>query len=305
MVWFNYALMCAIFGTTFFAIKIGVEAGLPPFLSAGIRFVAAGALLFVWLWLRGKTNLSLLWRKEVLLIGAASTFTTFSTLYWGEQHIESGMAAVLSATGPIFILLMQSLAMKQPTTRLDKIGCALGFTGVIVLMLPKLTGSSDSLWLMACLVVLLGVIGYGSGSLLTRRMLLREPDLSPIALNSAQMTAGGSGLLLISILTESPSSASLELLPAAGSLLYLIVVGSMLGHSLYAWLIKATNAFFPSTWLYVSPIIALTLGAVMFQEQITFVSISGSLLVLAGIAAPRLKELKSAVKKPARTKRAA
>ncbi|SDR78700.1 Permease of the drug/metabolite transporter (DMT) superfamily [Paenibacillaceae bacterium GAS479] len=305
MVWFNYVLMCAVFGTTFLAIKMGVEAGLPPFLSAGIRFVAAGGILFAWLCLRGKTSLSLLWRKEVLLIAAGSTFTTFSALYWAEQHIESGMAAVLSATGPIVIMLMQSLAMKQSTTRLDKIGCALGFIGVIVLMLPKLTGGSDTLWLIACVLVLLAQLGYGAGSLLTRRMLLREPELSPVVLNSAQMIAGGTGLLLISLFAENPSSASIDPLPAAGSLLYLIVVGSMLGHSLYAWLIKATNAFFPSTWLYVSPIIALSLGAIIFQEQITIVSVGGSLLVLAGIVAPKLKEIKATINKPVPSKKAA
>ncbi|OXM16580.1 DMT family transporter [Paenibacillus herberti] len=305
MVLFNYVIMCMVFGTTFLAIKVGVEAGLPPFLSGGIRFVAAGAIIYAWLMWRRKASLSLLFRKEVLLIAAGSTFTTFSALYWAEQHIDSGMAAVLSATGPIAIIVMQSLALKQRIYRMEKLGCALGFAGVVVLMLPNLSGGNDGLWLTACLLVLLSSFGYAAGSLLTRRVLLRNPEQSPIVLNAAQMVVGGAGLLLLSALMERPSSASIAWLPATGSLLYLIAVGSMLGHSLFAWLIKATNAFFPSTWLYVSPVIALSIGAIVFGEQLTLFSICGSLLVLAGVVLPKLKELKAYVSTPSQRRKKA
>ena len=88
--YFNYLLMCAIFSTTFLAIKIGVEAGLPPFLSAGLRFLLAGAIIFLWMVLR-KAKPSLLLRKEFHLIGMTSTFLTFATLYWAE-HVSSGIA---------------------------------------------------------------------------------------------------------------------------------------------------------------------------------------------------------------------
>ncbi|MGU3470243.1 DMT family transporter [Paenibacillus sp. D51F] len=291
MVAFNYLLMCAIFGTTFLVIKIGVAAGLPPFLSAGIRFTAAGLLLYGWMLARRKVRFSMLFRKEFVFIGAGSTFATFAGLYWAEQHIDSGMAAILSATGPMAILLMQSVALRQRAGFLERAGCGIGLLGVITLMMPELHAQANVIWLVSCLLVLLGELGYAAGSLLTRRTLLRSPELPPVALNAAQMIYGGIGLLILSAFAERPSAQSI-FLPAAGSLIYLTVVGSMLGHSLYAWLIKATNAFFPSTWLYISPVIALGLGALLQNERLSLLSLGGSLLVLAGIVIPRLPELK-------------
>ncbi|ASS65177.1 MULTISPECIES: EamA family transporter [unclassified Paenibacillus] len=292
MVAFNYLLMCAIFGTTFLVIKIGVAAGLPPFLSAGIRFAAAGLLLYGWMLARRKVQFSMLFRKEFAFIGAGSTFATFAGLYWAEQHIDSGMAAILSATGPMVILLMQSVALRQRAGFLERAGCGIGLLGVVTLMLPELHAQANVIWLVSCLLVLLGELGYAAGSLLTRRTLHRSPDLPPVALNAAQMIYGGIGLLILSAFAERPSAQPIDFLPAAGSLIYLTVVGSMLGHSLYAWLIKATNAFFPSTWLYISPVIALGLGALLQDERLSLLSLGGSLLVLAGIVIPRLPELK-------------
>jgi drug/metabolite transporter (DMT)-like permease len=138
MIIINYILMCLIFGTTFLAIKIGVDAGLPPFFSAGSRFFVAGLLIFLWMIWRKNVRLSLLLRYEFMLIGLSSTFITFSTLYWAEQHISSGIAAMLTATGPIMILSMQSVFLRQATTRNAILGCVIGFLGVFLLILPSL-----------------------------------------------------------------------------------------------------------------------------------------------------------------------
>lgn len=113
MVGIAFTVMCLIFGTTFLAIKIGVEAGMPPFLSAGLRFVIAGALMFAWMRMKGKVSWSLLFRKEMLLTGAGLTCGTFATLYWAEQHVSSGVGAILSATGPLMIMLMQTALLRQ------------------------------------------------------------------------------------------------------------------------------------------------------------------------------------------------
>ncbi|QJC51927.1 EamA family transporter [Paenibacillus albicereus] len=306
MVVLLYSLMCAIFGTTFLAIKLGVEAGLPPLLSAGARFLAAGALLLLWLRLRGKPSFRLLARKETWLIGFGSTFITFATLYWAEQHLDSGTAAVLSATAPIAILWLQSAVWNKRSTKLERRGTVVSFAGVVVLLLPSLTAAHPSTpWLIGCLLVLLGQLGYASGSLLQRHLLAKEPSLSPIALNAGQMLAGGAGMTLLSLFTERIDTASVDAVPAVASLLYLIAVGSMLGHSLYAWLLRATNAFFPSTWLYVSPALALGLGAALYGERLNGLTAAGALLVLAGIALLRLPELKTQLRPSKRSEREA
>lgn len=293
MIIFNYLLMCAIFSTTFLAIKIGVEAGLPPFLSAGLRFLLAGAFIFLWMVLQRKAKPSLLLRKEFLLIGMTSTFLTFATLYWAEQHVSSGIAAILSATGPMMILMIQSVVMRKNAQRSDYWGCAVGFAGVCLLIMPEIAMGSDLIWILSCIAILIGEIGYSVGSLATRKLSFDMPDISPITINAVQMMYGGAALLLLSLFSEQVQWNGILTLPAIGSVLYLTIVGSMLGHSLYAWLLKATNAFFPSTWLFVSPIIALGLGAFLYSEAISLYSIAGSLLIIGGILILNLPELRA------------
>lgn len=293
MIIFNYLLMCAIFSTTFLAIKIGVEAGLPPFLSAGLRFLLAGAIIFLWMVLQRKARPSLLLRKEFLLIGMTSTFLTFATLYWAEQHVSSGIAAILSATGPMMILMIQSVVMRKNARRSDYWGCAVGFAGVCLLIMPEIAMGSDLIWILSCIAILIGEIGYSVGSLVTRKLSFDMPDISPITINAAQMMYGGAALLVLSLFSEQVQWNGILTLPAIGSVLYLTIVGSMLGHSLYAWLLKATNAFFPSTWLFVSPIIALGLGAFLYGEAISLYSIVGSLLIIGGILILNLPELRA------------
>ncbi|CAG7615036.1 DMT family transporter [Paenibacillus allorhizosphaerae] len=292
MIIFNYLLMCAIFGTTFLSIKIGVEAGLPPFFSAGIRFLLAGLLIFLWMLWKKKVKLSLLLHKEFMLIGLASTFMTFAALYWAEQHIDSGIAAILSATGPMMILMLQTVVMRKPANCSDFIGCGIGFAGVLLLILPKLVLGSNAIWVWSCIVVLLGELGYAAGSLYTRKVMLRIKDTSSVAINSVQMLYGGMALVVLSLFTEHMNEFPLQSFPALGSLMYLIIVGSMLGHSLYAWLLKATNAVFPSTWLYISPVIAMGLGAIVYGESVSAYSVVGTALILSGIIVTNLHELR-------------
>ncbi len=113
MIFVNYLLMCLVFGTTFLAIKVGIDAGAPPFFSAGLRFLLAGSILFAFMVIKRKATFSLLLRKEMFLTGMALTFGTFATLYWAEQHLSSGIAAILSATAPLMVLLLQSALARQ------------------------------------------------------------------------------------------------------------------------------------------------------------------------------------------------
>jgi drug/metabolite transporter (DMT)-like permease len=283
MIIFNYVLMCLIFGTTFLAIKIGVDAGLPPFFSAGSRFFVAGLLIFLWMIWRKNVRLSLLLRYEFMLIGLSSTFITFSTLYWAEQHISSGIAAMLSATGPIMILSMQSVFLRQATTRNAILGCVIGFLGVFLLILPSLAIEKNLLWALSCMLVMIGEAGYAAGTLYSRKILLRVKEVSSITVNAIQMIYGGAGMLLLSLFTERLHPESIHISAALSSFFYLIIVGSMLGHSLYYWLLSKTNAIFPSTWLYISPVIALIIGALWYNEAISRLSLFGASLTLIGI----------------------
>ncbi|WP_308639793.1 DMT family transporter [Paenibacillus silvisoli] len=282
MIIFNYLLVCLIFGTTFLAIKIGVDASAPPFFAAGVRFFIAGLVLLLWMAWQKKASFSILLRKQLPLTGFCLTFGTFSTLYWAEQYVSSGIAAVLSATGPMMILVLQTVALRKLPDKRAFIGCIIGFAGVILLLLPSLTVSASGWWIIGCIAILIGEFCYSAGALYSKGVIQRFQHTSPIALNAAQMLYGGAFLLVLSACTEPLHMSSMLAPKALGSMLYLIVVGSMIGHSLFYWLVAKTNPVFPSTWLYISPLIALVVGVMFYNESVTWLSVLGVVTIIAG-----------------------
>jgi drug/metabolite transporter (DMT)-like permease len=276
-----YLLMCFIFGTTFLAIKIGVDAGIPPFFGAGLRFFSAGFLLFLFMRWKDRVSLKILFRKELFFTGVGLTFGTFATLYWAEQYVSSGVAAVLSATGPMMILIISSLLLKQKTSHTSMIGCMIGLAGVVVLILPSISLNVHFLWIMGCLAIVVGEVFYASGTIYTKQVK-EKIVASPLVLNAVQMMHGGFLLLLLSLITEKVQPSSLIHTASIGSLLYLIIIGSMVGHSLYYWLVTKTDPVFPSTWLYISPLIAVGLGVTFYQEEMTWYTGIGAATILLG-----------------------
>ncbi|MGG6311519.1 DMT family transporter [Paenibacillus macerans] len=303
MIFINYLIICLIFGTTFLAIKVGVDHAAPPFFSAGIRFLTGGLVLFLFMAWRKKARFALLLRKEMLLTGIGLTFGTFAFLYWAEQYVPSGIAAVLSATGPLMILLLQMAVLRQTASPRSAIGIVVGFAGVVLLVLPSLTVSSAGKWWgIGCLAILTGQVFYASGALYSKQVILRFPEASPIALNAAQMMYGGGLLLLLSLFTERVDLRELASPSVAVSLLYLTVVGSMVGHSLFYWLVAKTNPVFPSTWLYVSPLIALAIGVGFYGETAGWATVAGAVTIIAGTVLSNLDGLRQLLRKPALAK---
>ncbi|MGG0736777.1 DMT family transporter [Niallia taxi] len=286
---FLYSLMCFIFGTTFLAIKIGVDEGFPPFLSAGIRFLAAGAILYLILLARKKTSWRLLWRKELMFTGFTLTFITFACLYWAEQFVSSGIAAVLSASAPIIIILIQTAFMGIKIDRASIVGIILGFIGVFFLFLPGLSITWNALWIIGCGIILFGQIGYATGSIWSGKIISTFKKESPMALNAVQMIYGGLFLLLLSLFTG--ETAPKITMPGFLSILYLTAAGSMIAHTIYYYLVAKTNAFLPSTWLYVSPLIALTIGHFFYNEAIHPVMLFGVFLILSSLILVNLRKI--------------
>jgi drug/metabolite transporter (DMT)-like permease len=298
MVLIGYLLVCLIFGTTFLAIKIGIDASLPPFFSAGMRFLAAGLILFAWMAWRRKANFALLLRKEMLINGFCLTFGTFSCLYWAEQYVSSGIAAVLSATGTLIILVLQTVVYHKKTSTLSAIGCIVGFAGVVLLLLPKLAVSSGLWWILGAATILVGEMFYASGALFSKQVIQRFPETSPIALNAAQMIYGGLLLLILSSLTEHVRFHAFLTPGGIGSFMYLTVIGSMVGHTLFYWLVAKTNPVFPSTWLYISPIIALTIGVIFYREDIAWSMAIGGVTIITGTVLANWDTLIPLLRKP-------
>jgi drug/metabolite transporter (DMT)-like permease len=281
MVLVAYLMMCLIFGTTFLAIKIGLEAGWTPYFSAGFRFFAAGVLVVIFglvtkkVRFPDKKNMI-----EFMIIGSCMTGITFGTLYWAEQYIPSSLAALLSATGPIFVSLLHSKMEKVKITKSQFAGLGLGILGIAFITTPSITIQLNLIWLCACLLIIMGEIFYAFGTIYSKMVI--KKGVSPLLLNGYQMLFGGLLLIIVSFVFERPNFSHID---QTGwfSLLYLIVIGSVFGHGLFYYLIKKTNPSFPSTWLYVSPFISLLLDIWVKQETIYPIYVIGGIVILTGL----------------------
>jgi drug/metabolite transporter (DMT)-like permease len=151
--------------------------------------------------------------------------------------------------------------------------------------------------LIGCIAIMAGELSYSSGALYAKHVQPRFAETTAIALNAAQMMYGGGLLLLVSVFTERIELDTLTTTPVIGSLLYLIVFGSMLGHSIFYWLVAKTNPVFPSTWLYVSPLIAMALGVLWYGETVSWVAMIGVATILMGIVLINLEPLMSMLRR--------
>ncbi|PGS56548.1 DMT family transporter [Bacillus sp. AFS041924] len=283
MIIINYLVICIIFGTTFLAIKFGIESGVSPLFSAGIRFTIAGLIVILYFLLKGQNVKKFILSKRLMYIGFCLTFMTFSTLYWAEQYITSGLAAVLSATGPMMILLFQLRRNNKGIERKQLIALVMAFAGVIFVCLPGISQHISYLWVVGCIAVLIGEAFYGLGSITSKEVLTDFNRISPFLINAFQMLYGGIFLLLFSFVIEKPKISILSSWDAQWPILYLIIIGSIGGHGLYSWLLAKTNPVFPSTWLYVSPLIASVLGYFVMDEPIKPIMAIGGILILSGV----------------------
>ncbi|MED3470427.1 EamA family transporter [Bacillus thuringiensis] len=297
MVIFNYILVCIIFGTTFLTIKIGIEAGAPPLFSAGIRFFLAGIILMIIFKLKRKEIMPHIFSKRIMYAGFCLTFMTFASLYWSEQYISSGLAAVLSATGPMMILLIQAKRNREKLQKEQLVALVIALIGVIFVSLPGMHQQVSFIWSIACIVLVIGELFYGIGSIRSKEILSDLSNVSPFLINGIQMFYGGILLLIASIIVEQPNVTVLTSWSVQWPILYLIFIGSIGGHGLYYWLLSKTNPVFPSTWLYVSPLIAIIVGYIILGEPLNPTMGMGACLILIGVFLANHSTLRTYFKK--------
>lgn len=276
-----YIVMCLIFGTTFLAIKVGVDAGIPPFFFGGTRFLAAGLAVGLVLYVKRQTvRLPSAQLKDALYVGLMMTTALFAALYWGEQYISSGLAALFAAATPALIALIQWYRKENKLAGMQKAGLGIGFAGVALAIFPSVMVEDNPWAIWAVLAILAGQLCSAAGAVRSKQALQQTTNV--FLFNAYQMVFGGIGLLLLSLFFESLGSARLTQ-TAVWSWLHLTVLGSMVGHGIFYWLVKKSGPVFSSTWTYVSPIIAQGVGYWWLGEQVTVLSAVGLLLVLAGV----------------------
>jgi drug/metabolite transporter (DMT)-like permease len=271
-----FTAIYVLWGATFLAIRIAVLE-VPPFFSSGMRFLIAGALLYVFMRLRGQPSPSAKEWRSIATIALCMFVATYGALFWAEQYVPSGITAVIEATLPITTVALEVFVFRQQPFLWRTLGAvALGFSGVAWLLIRN----DQAFPGLPCVVILAGSTAWSLGAVLTRT--LPRPKSLPLAAG-AQMMLGGAVLLALSQATGEPHSFTHISLRAELALSYLIIAGSLLGFTAYVWLLARMPATQVASHAYVNPLVALALGYFVAGEALTMRMMLATALVLASV----------------------
>jgi drug/metabolite transporter (DMT)-like permease len=277
-----FAIIYLVWGSTFLAIRVGVRE-VPPFLLAGMRFFAAGIVLYAWMRVRGTASPALREWAAAAFLAVLIFVLDYGLLFWAEQRVPSGIAAVMMATIPAFMALAEILLLRTQrlTLRLG-VALAVGIGGVAVLVTRSAGFGGGPIDGSGAIALVVAAVSWSLASALTRKLPLPE---SKVMSSGAQMLAGGILLTLTAaILGEfrgfRPQAVSLG---AWLALAYLIVAGSIIGFTAYVWLIHHESPTKVGTYAYVNPVVAVLLGYALGGEALGARTVLGTFLVLVSI----------------------
>jgi drug/metabolite transporter (DMT)-like permease len=277
-----FATIYFVWGSTFLAIRIGV-AEVPPFLLAALRFLSAGLILFAWSLARGEPSPQRTEWRSVCLLALLIFVVDYGLLFWAEQRVPSGVAAVMMALIPAFTAVAEILLLgtQRLTVRLA-VALAIGVAGVAVLMSRSLNLGGAPIDRVGALALVVAAMGWSLASALARKLPLPR---SKVMSSGAQMLAGGVFLAVAALgLGElrgfEPARVSLR---AWLSLLYLIVPGSIIAFTAYVWLIHRESPTKVGTYAYVNPVVAVLLGYLVAGEAFGLRTVLGTVCVLVSV----------------------
>jgi drug/metabolite transporter (DMT)-like permease len=278
-----FATVYIVWGSTYLAIRVAVET-LPPFLMAGARFLVAGAMMFVWLRLKGVAMPGKNQWFHAGIAGGLMLLAGNGLVVWAEQTVSSSLAALLVALTPMWFALLDWArpAGKRPAIH-TWVGIVVGFAGVALLVTGHNSSSINALqnpWGLAALV--LAGLSWAAGSLWSRYNAKPE---SPWMTAAMQMLCGGAALLLLSVAHGEPARFHFAQVSMQSwwSLLYLIVFGSWIAFSAYVWLLKVSTPARVATYAYVNPVIAVWLGHLLLGETLGLRALWAAAIILAGV----------------------
>ncbi|MFF4413655.1 EamA family transporter [Streptosporangium sp. NPDC001559] len=279
LVWGALAIVYVVWGSTYLAIRVVIET-LPPLLSGAMRFTSAAVILsLVILLVKGPGPFRMTVKQfgGAALVGVLLLTAGNGLVALAEQHISSGLAALLVASVPLWLVILRVVARDRPRA-LTLAGVLVGFAGVAVLSLTGASGSSNG---TSIAIILLASISWSVGSFLSSRIPM---PADPFAASTVEMLVGGVGLTLVG----TASGEHLNLAAVSGrswiGLAYLIVMGSLVGFTAYAWLLGNAPISLVSTYAYVNPVVAVVLGGLILSEVVTGSMVVAGLVIVVGVA---------------------
>ena len=286
-----------VWGSTYLGIRVVVTNGLPALMSMGARFVVAGAVLLAVLAARRGVRTLRVDRRQLAgsaVVGLLLLLLGNGMVSVAEQTVPSGLAALLVATTPLWIVVLGPLLGRR-TRAATWIGTVVGFAGTAVLARPGGQGGEVQWWGIG--LILFATSAWAWGSLLSGRLRL-PADL--IVGAAYQMLVAGAAMVVTGALAGEARDLDLAAVPAPAwwALLYLTTVGSLVAYTAYAWLLQNAPLQLVSTYAYVNPVVAVLLGWWLLDEQVTAAVLVGGAVALAGVAVVVSSERRGATARP-------
>ena len=265
-----FAAVYVIWGSTYLAIRFAIET-LPPFLMTGTRFFIAGGILFTWATFNGESVRSSFsqWPRA-LIIGGLLLLVGNGGVTWAEKYIASGLAALLVATEPLWVVMLNWGSSRKRPNAMVLLGVLIGLAGVALLVsdgLKRMNGES-LMSMVGAGVVLVAASAWAGGSVYSNRRPIKTSTLMAAGM---QMMAGGSLLLLLALSVGDVQRLSFGSASwiSIGAFFYLLVFGSLIGFTAYSWLLHNVTPARAATYAYVNPVVAVFLGWFFAREPIT------------------------------------
>jgi len=280
-----FAAIYLVWGSTYLAIRYAVET-IPPLVTAGIRHTVAGGILLAWAYARGYRAKREHWIAGAI-VGAFFFLIGHGTLHWAEQHVASGLAALLIATEPMFILVLAWASGQQKISRASALGLALGVMGVAILTGMEVSAKDTSL--LGMIAVLIGSASWAAGVVISPKVKLPSDALA----RTAVPLVCGAVMLLASAGIRGEfhglhwSAISLK---SILGLAYLIVFGSIVAFTSYTWLLQRCAPALVSTHTYANPVVAVLLGWLLASEGLSMRVVFASIAILGAIVLIRRGE---------------
>lgn len=279
-VWAALAVVYVVWGSTYLAIRVAVET-MPPFLSAAGRFIMAALLLAALLaWRQGPAALRVTRRQLASAsgVGVLLLLGGNGLVVLAEQSVPSGLAALLVAAVPLWVVLLRRLT-GQRTSAMTIGGVLLGMVGLAVLTVPGLSGQVR---LTGVLIVIVATVMWSGGSFLASRLSMPE---NALAASVYEMAAGGLACLAVAALRGEPQGLDLAAVSTRSWLAfaYLVVFGSLVAFTAYAWLLQSAPLPLVATYAYVNPVVAVFLGWLILSEPLTWPILLGGAIVVGGV----------------------
>jgi drug/metabolite transporter (DMT)-like permease len=290
-----YCALAAVFffwGTTYLAIRVGLET-LPPTLLAGLRFLTAGTVLFAFMrgWRRERLPSGREWLYQAL-IGLMLLGVGNGLVVWAEVWIPSGMAALLVATSPFWVVAFERLRSDGERVRLRAlVGMLIGFGGLLLLVAPDLFGATMSAgYLLGMVAIQVACISWTGGSVYAKH---HETKVTPLMGAAVQMLFAGAAMTLLGTLLGEWRGLHFSSRSFA-ALAYLIVFGSIVAYGSYTYAVQKLPLSVVSTYSYVNPVIAVLLGWLVLAEALGWRMILAMLVILCGVALVKTSAKRSA-----------